>query len=295
MSGRRTCRVAVNPILYWDRDRGVDRSPAVFAQAFADLQDIGFTAVTADVPEDVSTTDYHHWISLYGLSPSPGLFSARFDETVDLASEINRARRFAAEQVALGLDRTMVAGAMVPARELRPAVGADFSYDRLAGAVDRLGALCLALQEEGLRALLHPQVGGLFETEEEVTTVLDTLGADVIGFGPDTGHLRWAGMDPAQMVRRYAGRVGGIHLKDVFGDHLEPGRLGRMSYRRTVETGRLWAEPGRGVVDLDAVLAAMPDGYDGDYMIEIDRTSIDSAYYSLKEAYAWATRAFALT
>jgi inosose dehydratase len=56
-------------------------------------------------------------------------------------------------------------------------------------------------------------------------------------------------------------------------------------------TKRLWAEPGRGVVDFDAVVAAMPESYDGDYMIEIDEPSMDSRYESHKISYEWAQRA----
>ena len=43
-------RVAANPIAYRARDGTVDKSKAVLDQAFADLADIGFTAVKADVP-----------------------------------------------------------------------------------------------------------------------------------------------------------------------------------------------------------------------------------------------------
>src|SRR5688500_15460951 len=62
--------------------------------------------------------------------------------------------------------------------------------------------------------LHHSQVGGVFETENEITQLLDALGPDVNGFGPDTGHLRWAGIDPAAMIARYSDRIGGIHIKD---------------------------------------------------------------------------------
>jgi hypothetical protein len=48
------------------------------------------------------------------------------------------------------------------------------------------------------------------------------------------------------------------------------------------------AEPGRGVVDFDAVTAAMPEDYDGDYMIEVVEPSVDSPYDSYKIALAAA-------
>jgi inosose dehydratase len=134
---------------------------------------------------------------------------------------MERAKRFSGAQVALGLDRTMVSSMSTPARMGEPAVGADFNKDRLALAIENCGIICQVLQSQELWPLHHPQIGGVFETEAEIIQLLDTLGADVIGYGPDTGHLCWAGIDPAALIRRYADRTGGIHIKDYFPDYLD--------------------------------------------------------------------------
>ncbi len=281
-------QVAANPIPYWAKD---GKSKAVFEQAFADFADIGFTAVKADVPEGMTAAEYATWIDSYGLSPSLSLFSSPFDETIDIVDEIERAKRFAADQVELGLDRTMISSMAVPARMAEPAVGADFNADRLALAIENCGIICQVLQSQGLRPLHHSHIGGVFETEREITQLLDTLGADVIGFGPDTGHLRWAGIDPAAFITRYADRIGGIHIKDVFPDYLTPASRQGLSYRELTATKRLWAEPGHGVVDFTAVVAAMPADYDGDYMIEIDEPSVESRYESHQMSFDWANQA----
>jgi inosose dehydratase len=295
LDGPRSPRLAVNPISYWLRNGQVDRSAPVLEEAFAELAAIGFRAVKADLPEGMSPEEYTRWIGGFGLSPSLSLFSSPFDETVDIVTEMERAKRFAADQVALGLDRTMVSSVAVPARMQRPAVGADFDKDRLALAIENCGIICQVLQSSGLRPLHHSHVGGVFETEAEITALLDTLGRDVIGFGPDTGHLAWAGIDPAALVQRYADRIGGIHLKDCFPDHLDPAGRRGLSYQEVGATRRLWAEPGLGVVDLDAVLAAIPADYDGDFMIEVDVPSVDSRRESSQLSYDWARRALPLS
>ena len=92
-------------------------------EAFADFADIGFTAVKADVPDGMRVAEYADWIGHYGLAPSLSLFNSPFDETIDIADEVERAKRFAADHVALGLDRTMVSSMAVPARMTEPAVG----------------------------------------------------------------------------------------------------------------------------------------------------------------------------
>jgi inosose dehydratase len=283
-------RIAANPIPYWARD---GKTRAVFDTAFADFRRIGFTAVKADVPEDMTPSGYADWIAGYGLAPALSLFNSPFDETVDLAAEVERAKQFAATQVALGLDRTMISSMSIPARLTRPAVGAGFDEGRLTRAIDGCGTICRVLQGEGLRPLHHSHVGGVFETEAEIVRLLDELGPEVIGFGPDTGHLRWAGIEPAAFIARYADRLGGIHLKDCFPDLLDPAARAGLSYHEAQATKRLWAEPGLGVVDFDAVLAAVPDDYDGDFMIEVDEPSMDSRYESHRISFDWAGRALA--
>jgi inosose dehydratase len=280
-------RIAANPIPYWARD---GKTRAVFDTAFGDYQRIGFAAVKADVPDDMTAAEYAAWIAGYGLAPSLSLFNSPFDETVDIDAEVERAKRFAATQVELGLDRTMVSSMSLPARLAEPAVGAGFDEGRLTRAIDNCGTVCRTLAAEGLRPLHHSHVGGVFETEYEITRLLDDLGPDVIGAGPDTGHLRWAGIEPAGFIRRYADRLGGIHIKDCFPDLLDPADRRGMSYAEATASKRLWAEPGLGVVDFDGVLDAIPDDYDGDFMIEVDEPSVDSKYESARMSYEWAVR-----
>lgn len=44
------------------------------------------------------------------------------------------------------------------------------------------------------------------------------------------------------------------------------------------------------MVDFDAVLAALPDDYDGDFMIEVDEPSGDSRFESHRISHDWAVR-----
>ena len=125
------------------------------------MNNIAGTATTA-VPEGMTAGAYLDWLNGYGLAPSVSLFNSAFDETVDIAAETERAKRFAATQVELGLDRTMVSSVAVPARMERPAVGADFSQSRLNLAIENCGVICQVLQAEGLRPLHHSHVGGVF-------------------------------------------------------------------------------------------------------------------------------------
>jgi inosose dehydratase len=67
-----------------------------------------------------------------------------------------------------------------------------------------------------------------------------------------------------------------------------------MSYHQLSTTKRLWAEPGRGVVDFDAVIAAMPEDYDGDYTIEVDEPSVEERHESHRLSFEWAKQALSV-
>ena len=148
-------------------------------------------------------------------------------------------------------------------------------------------ACCAAMRAEGVTAALHPHVGGWVETEHELRAVLDGVGPDLLAFGPDTGHMSWAGMDVPAVLRDYADRIVGVHLKDTFAAGIARARADDLDYHEATRPGRIWAEPGLGQVDLAACLAAFPDGFAGDYMIEVDVPSLP-----LREchqvAYDWA-------
>ena len=76
-------RIAANPIPYWST---AGKTREVFEEAFRDFQEIGFTAVKADVPDGMTAPEYADWIAGYGLAPSLSLFNSPFDETVDMAA-----------------------------------------------------------------------------------------------------------------------------------------------------------------------------------------------------------------
>lgn len=286
-------RIAVNPIPYWARDGVVDKSREVFDEAFADFRRIGFTAVKADLPEGMRAAEYREWIGSYGLAPAISTLVTPFTEESSglTGGAIEALQRFAADQLALDNAATMLIAPMTPARLASPGVGIDATDAQLAHTTEHLGLVCDVLLAEGVFPGLHQHVGGLVETEAETRHVLDALGPDRLGFAPDSGHMAWAGMDPAAMVVAYGERIVGVHVKDVFADHLPA--TGELGYHEVGATKRLWAEPGRGVVDLLGFVAALPQGYDGDLMIEVDVPSVESRYESHRISYEWARAALA--
>jgi len=217
------------------------------------------------------------------------LYSGSFADRATHAAQAEAARVFAARQAAFGQRFCMISTIEAPGspRIDRPAMGTAFDAARLEVVVDGIARCCAAMRAEGVTAALHPHVGGWVETEHEVRAVLDAVGPDLLAFGPDTGHMAWAGMDVPAVLRDYADRTVGVHLKDVFAEGVARAKAEGRGYHEATRPGRIWAEPGLGQVDLPACLAAFPAGFAGDYMIEVDVPSLPlRACHQV--AYDWA-------
>ncbi len=84
----------------------------------------------------------------------------------------------------------------------RPAEEDEAGWGTLLSRLDRIAA---AGAGAGLKVTLHPHVGTMVETRDEVHRVLDGSGA---ALSLDTGHLLIGGTDPAELARQAPDRIG---------------------------------------------------------------------------------------
>jgi inosose dehydratase len=148
-------------------------------------------------------------------------------------------------------------------------------YRRMGQLLSELGRRTADL---GIRLGLHNHMGALSQAPDEVARVLDDADPRYVQLELDIAHYQQGGGDPAEAVRRYAGRLLFLHIKDlespVPGD--APG-----SYR--------FVELGRGKVDLKAVFAALNGiSFDGWAVVELD--SVPDPARTPKESGAIARR-----
>ena len=249
------------------------------------VKSAGFDAVHPDIPAGMSTQEYLRLLGDNCLVPSSGYLSLRLPEDGRPLAETLEAARVAAQRHAeMGLRTIFLAMGQIRTapRIAQPARGAAFDQGRLDRVTELIEQVARVLVSGGVRPALHQHVGGWLETEYELRYVLDNVGRRLLDFGPDVGHLTWAGIDPVRIIRRYRDRVTGVHIKDVRGDIAAAGRTGTWSYLETVVRG-VWIEPGRGDVDLLGVFDALPRKFRGWIIIENDRPDLpvwESAVYS---------------
>lgn len=121
--------------------------------------------------------------------------------------------------------------------------------------------------EFGVLAVIHPHVGTMVETGDDVARVI--AGSD-IGFCLDTGHMLIGGSDPVDFARDHAHRIKHVHAKDVDLAIASRVKAGDISYYDGVVAG-MYVPLGRGDVDVASIVRSLETaGFTGWYVLEQD-------------------------
>ncbi|MCV7225447.1 sugar phosphate isomerase/epimerase family protein [Mycolicibacterium komossense] len=140
----------------------------------------------------------------------------------------------------------------------------DAQWTTLFANLDRISEVVTA---QGLVATLHPHVGTMVETRDDVDRV---LAGSAIPLCLDTGHLLIGGTDPLALTLQVPGRIKHTHLKDVDLELAAKVQSGEMTYTEAVAAG-MYVPLGAGDVDIAGIVKTLQDnGYDGWYVMEQD-------------------------
>jgi inosose dehydratase len=134
----------------------------------------------------------------------------------------------------------------------------------------RLTELAESLSQRGIRLAYHHHMGTVVENEHEIDRLMATTG-DGVGLLLDTGHLFFAGAEPAAVARRHAHRINHVHCKDVRYDVLNRARATDASFLDSV-LGGVFTVPGDGGIDFTEVLVALAAAdYSGWLVVEAEQ------------------------
>ena len=124
-----------------------------------------------------------------------------------------------------------------------------------------------AAAARGVTAVLHPHVGTIIETHEDVMHVVQ---GSNISFCLDTGHMVIGGADPVWFSAEHAKRVAHSHLKDVDLSWAKQVQDGSVTYYDAVVKG-MYRPLGKGDVNIAAIVRnLLTQGYDGWFVLEQD-------------------------
>jgi inosose dehydratase len=224
--------------------------------------ELGAPGFLPDDPDRLAAVLEAHGLELVG-----GFVPLVLHET-DIETASQQAREAAALFAKAGAD-VLVLALVEDADWAAPQPLDDSGWHRLAANVATIEAIAC---EYGITVALHPHVGTLIETAEQVERALATID---VGWCLDTGHLLIGGADPVRFTQEHGDRIVHVHLKDVDGGLAAQLRSGDCSLLQATRRG-LFRPLGQGDAGIGNVLEALDaHGYGGWLVLEQDTAITD--------------------
>ena len=217
----------------------------------SEMSEIGFSATEVGVP---------------GFLPADGVEGKKIlneyclravSGPVSFVIHKKESRRDALESVRKAGQRLLAIGGEVLITVPRPGAlraGERLEEDgwkELCDGLDAVEDLCRSM---GLRQALHPHVGSLVETKEDMLLVMETSSC---GWCFDTAHIASGDLDPGDFLEMAGDRVTLVHIKDLNLD------LGRKMVQHEIEfdaaiAHRVFVPLGEGDLDLAGIIPLLP-------------------------------------
>ncbi len=148
----------------------------------------------------------------------------------------------------------------------RPTLGAE----HWASFGEQLTRVADFLLARGVRLAYHHHMGTVVESEADIDRLMANTG-DSVGLLLDTGHLVYAGGDPAAVLERHGERVCHVHCKDIRRDVLTRMQEADSSFLDAVLAGA-FTVPGDGCIDYRPLFSRLHGlGYRGWVVVEAEQ------------------------
>lgn len=145
----------------------------------------------------------------------------------------------------------------------------DEEWSLLCQGLNRLGKL--SLEKYGVALTFHHHMGTVVQTAAETDRLMAGTDANYVSLLFDSGHFAYCGEDPVAQVRKHAGRIRHVHLKDIRPDVVERVKKEKLSFLEGVRQGA-FTIPGDGCVDFDSIFKVLSEsGYEGYMVVEAEQ------------------------
>lgn len=144
----------------------------------------------------------------------------------------------------------------------------DKEWKLLVEGLNKLGKIA---KDKGMLLTFHHHMGTVIQTEEEIDRFMKEVDPNLVYLLFDSGHLSFAGIDPAEVLRKYVDRVKHVHLKDIRKPLVEKSKTGQWSFLKGVREG-VFTVPGDGDVDFTPIFRILEENqYEGYVVVEAEQ------------------------
>ena len=267
-----TVRLGTNPIAWSNDDLPELGGDTPLETCLTEAREAGFTGIELGNKFPREPAALQAVLGRYGLSLVSGWYGAALRHR-GVEAEIAAMRPHLDLLQACGCDVMVFAETSDTVQGRRDVPVADrpvMPHVEWPPFLERLGRLGDWMAGQGVRLAFHHHMGTVVETAAEIDRLLSGT-PDSVGLLFDTGHLAFAGEDPAAVARRWAHRISHVHAKDVRPDVLTRALRERWSFLDAVVAG-VYTVPGDGCLDFAAALRPLAEaGYAGWLIVEAEQ------------------------
>jgi inosose dehydratase len=265
-------KLGTNPIAWTNDDMPELGGDTPLATCLKEAAEAGFTGIEkgGKFPNDAAAMQAA--LAPHGLALVSGWYSGSL-RTRTVEEEIAAMRPHFELLEACGCKVVVwaeTAGTVQGQRDVPVADRPVLAEDEWPGYLERLGRLADWMAAHGVAMAFHHHMGTVIEKAHEIDRLLEGT-PETVGLLYDTGHLKFAGEDPAAVARRWAKRINHVHAKDVRPGVLARVHAERLSFLDAVVEG-VYTVPGDGCIDfVDALRPVAEAGYAGWVICEAEQ------------------------
>jgi len=281
-------KIGINPISWTNDDLPWLGGETPLEVALSEGKAIGYEGFELGNKFPRESAALKRVLAKHGLELVSGWYSGRLarrsvqEEIAAVGAHLKLLADNGAKVMVYGEVADSIQGSPVPLHE-RPRFRSDEQWRTYA---DKLSAFAKHTLGSGVRLAYHHHMGAYVQSPADVDRLMSLAGDDV-GLLFDSGHMAFAGGDPAAMLAKHVQRVCHVHCKDVRPAVLAQARNGGWSFLEAVVNGA-FTVPGDGAVDFDALIGLLRDhGYKGWLVVEAEQDP------AVAPSYAYAEKGFA--
>ena len=266
-------KLGIAPIAWTNDDMPDLGAENTFEQCVSEMALAGFTGceVGNKYPKDADTLKKA--LALRGLTIANQWFSsfiltAPFEQVEkEFIAQCAFLKEMGAKVIGASEQSFSIQGKDVPVFEGKY-VMTEKEWEKLAQGLNKLGKIARGM---GISLTYHHHMGTVVQTAEEVDRLMEMTDPELFSLLYDTGHLAYCGEDYLAVLKKHAGRVKHVHLKDVRPAVLRRVKEEKMFFLQGVRAGT-FTVPGDGAIDFAPVFDILDKaGYKGWMIVEAEQ------------------------
>lgn len=267
-----TVRIGINPLTWTNDDLPALGQDIPLDVCLREAAEAGYAGVELGRKFPRDATVLGPMLDSHGLALVSGWYSLRLlersadDEFDAMQDHLNLLSALGCKVMVCA----EVTGCVHGDRDARLSSRPRISREQFRSFSERVDALARRMQDRGMRLAYHHHMGTVVQSQDEILTLMkNTSGA--VALLLDTGHLTFAGGDPAGVAAALAERIAHVHCKDVRKDVLARVLNADSSFLEAVLQG-VFTVPGDGAIDFAPVLDRVREaGYEGWLVVEAEQ------------------------